>query len=361
VEIFKANKQWSSRPADERFASLADMRAKAAYYHDCAREKENVRVDSLRVENVDGDINLLGRGGLPAQLTHWAFGQLCNRVAAPASYLRELPATLAAQNLNHGLAQRVQDAADYTVNLLFHINGGYVLRALTSDRYERIWNFEVIDRLIGLAEEGWEPAMPDIRADMDPEGPRPALYVSDHDMFAFVRNQTRTISEPGNPDGLQRGLIAENSEVGGGSLKLTRFLYREMCGNHIIWGASDVVEMSARHIGNVRDKMALWQAEITRYMNESASDDEAKIAAAKRKLIGATKEEVLDALFGKRSIGLSRKTLDAGYEATQPDVDGDPRTPWGMAQGLTRFSQSQPYADKRTDIDRAAGRLLEAF
>ena len=105
----------------------------------------------------------------------------------------------------------------------------------------------------------------------------------------------------------------------------------------------------------------MWDAEIRKYMNESVSDDEAKIASAKSRLIAATKDEVLDALFGKRTINLSRKVLEASYEAVQPDVDGDPRTPWGMAQGLTRYSQTTPYADKRTEIDRAAGRLLEAF
>ena len=361
MELFKANKQWSTRPVDERFTSLQALHDACKHYAESARERDDVRVDSLRVENIDGNVDLVGKGGLPARLTHWAFGQLCARVGAPASYLRDLPATLAAQNLNHGLAQRIADNADALVNLLFHLNGGYVLRALTSDRYERIWNHEVTARLLELAADGWEPALPDVRAELDPDGPRPALYASDHDMFAFIRHSQRTINEPGNPDGLQRGLIAENSEVGASAIKLTRFWYREMCGNHIIWGASDVVELSARHIGNVRDKMSLWSAEVTRYMDESASDDEAKIASSKRRIIADTKDEVLDALFGKRSIGLSRKVYAAGYDAVVPDHDGDPRTPWGMAQGLTRYSQTMPYADKRTDIDRAAGRLLEAF
>lgn len=361
MELFKAHKQWSTRPADERFSSLQALYDATKHYSESAKERTDVRVDSLRVENVDGDVHIVGRGGMPATLTHWAFGQLCARVGAPASYLRELPATLAAQNVNHGLAQRVQGDSDATVSLLFHLNGGFVLRALTSDRYERIWNHEVAERLLDLESRGWEPALPDVRAEIDPEGPRPALYASDHDLFAFIRNRTRTISEPGNPDGLQRGLIAENSEVGASKIRLTRFLYREMCGNHIIWGASDVVELSARHVGNVRHKMRAWSLEINRYMDESAAADEAKIITAKRILIAATKESVLDALFGKRSIALSRKVLESGYDACLPDVDGDPRTPWGMAQGLTRYSQTTPYADKRTEIDRAAGRLLKAF
>lgn len=361
MEIFKANHQWSTRPEDERFTSLQDLHDATLHYAQSAREREDVRIDSLRVENVNGDVKLVGRGGLPAVLTHWAFGQLAQRIGAPAQYLRELPATLAAQNLNHGLAKRVEDDSDATVNLLFHLNGDFVLRALTSDRYARVWNHEIAARLLEMAANGWEPAMPDIRANIDPHGPRPSLYASDHDLFAFIRHQERTINEPGNPDGLQRGLIAENSEVGAGSLKLTRFLYREMCGNHIIWGAENVVELSARHVGTVHQKFATWQTEIKRYMDGSAAQDEAKIAAAKTRRIAGTKDELLDAIFGKRSIGLSRKLIAAGYDATLPDVDGDPLTPWGLAQGLTRHSQTMPFADKRTEIDRAAGRLLDAF
>lgn len=357
MELFKANKQWSSRPADERFLTLEDLYTQAKSYADSAREREGVRVDSLRVENIDGEVKLIGKGNLGARLTHWAFGQLASRVGAPAAYLRNLPATLAAQNLNHGLAQRVKDDADAVVNLLFHLNGEFILRALTSSKYERVWNHEIAERLLGLKAQGWDVAAPTINGD---DGQRP-LYVSDHDLFAFIAHNERTISEPGNPDGLRRGLIAENSEVGAGALKLTRFLYRELCCNHIIWGASEVVELKAVHVGNIRDKFALWSTEITKYVDASASDDEAKIASLKRKFIAATKEELLDALFGKRTIGLSRVVLQAGYDAVVEDVDGDARTPWGFAQGLTRYSQTLPFADKRTEIDRAAGRLLDAF
>ena len=109
MEIFKANQQWSKRPADERFTSIKQLFDVTKHYADSAFEREGVRVDSLRVENIDGDVTLVGKGNLHATLTHWAFGQLASRVSAPASYLRTLPATLAAQNLNHGLAARAKD------------------------------------------------------------------------------------------------------------------------------------------------------------------------------------------------------------------------------------------------------------
>lgn len=356
MELFHANNQWSTRPNDERFTSLQALYDATKAYANTAIERPSVPVSSLRVEALDGAVALVGKGGIPARLTHWAFGQLAARVDAPASYLRELPATLAAQNLNHGLAKRVKDDANGTAYLLFHQNGGYLLRAMTSDRYSRVWNWEVAERLLAMQEQGWTPATPDIRVTDD----KLPLYASDHDMFAFIMHPDRVIKERGNATGLKRGLIAGNSEVGGGSLWLMRFLYREMCGNHIIWGAEDVMEIRARHIGNIRDRFAEWQVAITAYLNESTSVEEARILHAQTKRIAGTKDELLDFLFGKRDIGLSRKLLTAGYDAVKPE-DGDPLTAWGLAQGLTRYSQTTPYGDERTRIDRAAGRILEAF
>jgi len=203
---------------------------------------------------------------------------------------------------------------------------------------------------------GWEPARPDIRTSADDF---PALYASDHDMFAFIRNSSARVAEPGNPTGLQRGVIVENSEVGASALKLTRFLYREMCGNHIIWGATKVLELKIRHVGEAREAWTRWHAELSRYAEASSSEEEAKIARSKTRVIAGTKEEILDKLFGLRSLSIPRKILEAGYDANKPAEDGDPRSPWGLVQGLTRHSQTIAYADQRNNIDVAAGKILE--
>jgi hypothetical protein len=355
MELFKAHKQWAERPDDERFSSLAELHAACKEYASSAAEK-NVPFSDMRVENLDGDVQLVGRAGVPAKLTHWAFSQLCSRVEVPASYLRDLPATLACQNLNHGLAQRVKDVTGNALaSLLFHKNGGLLLRAITTDSYARIWNYEVAERLMDLEGSGWKPATPDIRK-IDDKLP---LYASDHDMFVFLSNRNVTVSEAGSSGAVYRGVIVENSEVGASALKLTRFLYREMCGNHIIWGASNVMEISVRHVGEARQKWNHYAMQMRRYAESSASDDEAKIASAKRAIIGGTKEDVLDALFGKRSLGLSRKAIESGYDACIEAQDGSPKTQWGIVQGLTRYSQTIPYADKRTSVDVAAGKIMD--
>lgn len=79
---------------------------------------------------------------------------------------------------------------------------------------------------------------------------------------------------------------------------------------------------------------------------------------ARNFIIAGTKEEVLDKLFGKKI--LSRDQLEAAYEiAEQTDQHGgNPKTAWGMANGITRLSQQTPFADKRNQIDRAASKVL---
>src|SRR5207237_828277 len=99
---------------------------------------------------------------------------------------------------------------------------------------------------------------------------------------------------------------------------------------------------------------------VREYGRKSLADDEAVIKRAAHKIIAATKEEVLEKLFGKRQLSrLSRKTLEAGYAAAIPDQDGSPNTVWGMVQGLTRHSQTLVNADLRTEVDKGAGKIME--
>lgn len=66
---------------------------------------------------------------------------------------------------------------------------------------------------------------PDFVIQGDPTSNAPDLYASNHDMFAFMVAPDRVIDD-GSEEGLYRGVIVDNSEVGGGSLGLCSFLYR---------------------------------------------------------------------------------------------------------------------------------------
>jgi hypothetical protein len=85
---------------------------------------------------------------------------------------------------------------------------------------------------------------------------------------------------------------------------------------------------------------------------------EAKIESSRKFVLKSTKpEDVIDFIFEKKI--LSRFDAKRAIEAVVTDVDGPAYTSWGLAQGITRISQSELNADKRTELDRAAGRVLQ--
>lgn len=382
--LYAASNQWANRPDDERFETLADLHTAVSGYKASSGTAVR-RLADLRVEANAGDVQLVGKAGVPAKLTHYAFGQFANRIGAPASYLRTLPPTLAAQNLNHGLARTGTGDGDLSKEsqLYFHKNGSLVLRAVTGTGYTRIFDADITSRLLPLQDSGWRvpPARParagqkgtrvateaDVLRNRMPglgiqvgDAIAPAgLYASDHDMFAFLVNEDRTVEVEGAA--LCRGIFISNSEVGDKAFRATRFLYDAVCGNHIVWGAKDVSEVWIKHVGNAPDRaFGQLRVELRKYADASEAEDRDRITAAQQTIIASSKDEVLDKLFGLKSVGLGRKVLETAYNIAESTPRyGNPKSVWGMVSGITEAAQLTPYADERVSIDRAAGKLLE--
>ena len=123
----------------------------------------------------------------------------------------------------------------------------------------------------------------------------------------------------------------------------------------------ELTEQSVCHVGKA-DKRAWGELELglKRYAVASASEDEQRIKRARAYVLAAKKDEVLDRLFGLRQLNVPYKQLDAAYELAvqHEDQHGDPTSAWGFASGLTRLSQASLYTSARTDLDRAAGKVL---
>lgn len=353
--LMNANRQWSMRPADERYGSVAALHAAALGYKDNAKSSV-VPTAKLRVE-ARGDDVVLKAKDIDIDMTNFAFGQLCKVGEAPSGYLAGIPAPLAAECLNHGLRAAHGDENGRDNRLLFNVDKGMAtLRALTSERYARIWNSDITARLLELEELGpWQPAPAAF------DGSR-GLYLGDRDMFAFMVDNDRRIFEKGPGGGLSRGFFASNSEVGAASFRITTFFYNYVCGNHMVWGASGVKEVSIRHVGNAKDKAwAGLEAELVAYADSSSADDELKVAAMLTYKIGNDLDEVLDTVMGLRIAGLSRKLVTDGYNLAvqREDWYGAPNTMWGLAGGLTEIARDLPNADDRTTLEAATGKLME--
>lgn len=391
ANLMQAHREWASRPDDQRFWSLADMT------RFCDEVRSNsvqavTEVKNLIVEPTENnDLRLRGNNRV-ASLGHYAFGQLSRMAQAPADYLRTLPAPLAAQCLNNGFRNADQDK---NMSLLCRKvaaakDADLHVRAALSEKYTRIWNNDVLARLQDVLPSGWQvpPARPasetatntrvateqDVLRSSKLGGAQghqvqvgdtiaPAgLYASDKDMFAFLVNEDTPIEVDGKP--LFRGFFIWNSEVGDASFGILTFLYNSVCGNHIVWDASKVEQLSIRHIGQANNKA--WGSihnSLNQYAEQSTTGIVNRIEQAKRNILGQTKEEAVLSLFSKRLSGLTKgeitSSLDTAERYTEDHGDSNPLSLWAVSQGMTRYSQTRPHTDERVRLDRTAGKILE--
>jgi len=385
TNLYSASEQWRVRCPDERFSTLDDLIEKTTYYRNAARESANFDLRKLVFQKSDSgeDVEIMSPSGNKAEFTNWGFDQLCKRVGAPVGYLRKLPAQTAASCLNAGTRMLGDDGA--TANLLWHKNGAFRLRAATSDSYSRIWNNDVASAVKTHMGNGWvvPPARP---AFDDQPGTRRAtaadviqqeqaggltisegdliapagLYASDHDLFMFMVNTENRIND-GSKYGLMPGFFIENSEVGAAALSITTFYLRTVCGNHIVWDASEIKKKRIVHRGsNDISKFKEFGGQLSEFLGTKASVIEDRINKLSIIDIGPSR----DAIAGTLSVkvrGLSSRDILEAYDVCEQTEEVSPRSPYGIAQGLTRMSQNTQYADVRNNLDKLAGRVLAAY
>lgn len=130
----RVSSEWFTRPADERYLSLTDLHNAVKRRSERSKtrivESELIRVEASR-DDPERLRLMLPDAPAPVAPTHWSFGQLANLVGAPSTYLRQLPAPLAAINLQHGLLNHRAEQ----VKTLEIENGRLELRAVTGPDY----------------------------------------------------------------------------------------------------------------------------------------------------------------------------------------------------------------------------------
>jgi hypothetical protein len=207
--------------------------------------------------------------------------------------------------------------------------------------------------------KGW----PALTGEMEPGG----LYASEHDMFAFLVDESKTL-DGGSPMGLNRGFFCWNSEVGASSFGFMAFLYDRVCGNNIVWGAKNVTQIKVRHIGEANDRaFGQLKVEIKKYLDSSSNELENKIKSARTYYLGHDKKSVIETILNlpKKVLSpeLTQQKLSQAIEIGENNTNryGEPYTLWSVISGLTEASQYSGFTDERMKIDRAAGKLLNVI
>ena len=187
VELTQANRQWASRSYDERYTNLFDMLSDMDIKRNNSREKHvSIRQIEARPSDDNRGIEIHGPNGVPYAPSHWAFGQLAARAEAPAGYLRTLPAPMAADCINYGLKfkRNIDEIA-----VLLDKSEAPIIRAATGPRYGRIWNSDIVRKLIDTFGDGVNgqftvPAEFGIKQTVSKENT--TLFAGDRDMLSLI-------------------------------------------------------------------------------------------------------------------------------------------------------------------------------
>lgn len=369
--VGRISSEWFFRPDDERYLSLSELyaavRSRAGRATARTVESQAVSVEASR-DNAERLALIVPGRETPLAPTHWSFGQLCGLVGAPSTYLRDLPAPLAAINLQHGLLTHRAEL----VKTLEADDGRVELRAVTGPDYGRIWDHELVGAVMKIAGDGtgdtrwkvpgvldWTTMTHNPFVDVTKE--TTTLYASDRDVFLFLVDDTHPIEAGrlpnGDPDLYFRGFYCWNSEVGSKTLGIASFYLRAVCMNRNLWGVEDFQEISIRHSKFAAQRFAHEAAPaLANFARSSPAPFIAGIRAAREQIV-ARKDEDRESFLRKR--GFSKGETAKVIAAVLNEEGHPPTSVFDFVQGITALARSKPHQDARLELEGKAKMLLE--
>ena len=362
--------QWMSRPDDQKFLSLTDLRAQVAAWADDSIELD-LEPRAVSVNPVSNDEMTVIADGHEVNLSHYAFQSICTEARVPAEYLRKLPAPLAALNLNYGLRSVLQRERELYVRK----GDQPMLRGITSPRYGRILDREVVDAVMNVAGNGtgdtdWKvPGVIDWQSKhgvaynphVDITKQTTTLFASDRDVFLFLVDDTHPIEvgklANGDPDLMFRGFYVWNSEVGGKSFGVATMYLRGVCQNRCLWGVEGFSETSFAHTAGAPER---FKVETAPALESFASGNTAKliegVKTAKAAVVSKTDEDRIEFL---QKLGFSAKQAGELVNVAIAEEGKAPETAWDHAQAITASARMVGHQDKRIAMEAVAGKLLD--
>jgi hypothetical protein len=346
-----AKDQLFSRPPEDHFEDFGSLSATA---RDQKRRCATVDAKDTTVLFLpDGDSVQFGDAAL--RLNHYALAQLASMARVPMPLLERLDTETRVRVLNETFPRNRR----YRTALV----DGDRLRCLTSDRYERVWDADILEEIERwLLPSGFIPAMPTINTDEKGTNllgnTKPALFRSDRDSFAFFYGD----KSPGDDGfgGLRKGIVVFNSEVGAKSFGFQTFYFREMCANFLIWDATGMKARSARHTGAVRGVVREFREDLQEIgaVLTTGELDAFEVARTMRFVPEGPSERDQAVQRLVREFRLPEADAMEVADLVRAPENPGTFTYWGVANGITSASKSLAYAGDRSDMSEVAGRVL---
>ncbi len=320
--------------------------------------KKDMIVDMGALSMDPGDTGLalqVTGGSMAAQygINDIAHRQIGQTLKIPALYydrMRTEYPELLAQNVN-GWFARTPD----TKRMLRTMDG--TARALLSDRYRRIDNFEVASAVLPII-SGMDGASVE------------SCELTESRMYLKVVNP-RVTAEVKKGDIVQAGIIISNSEVGMGSVNISPLVYRLVCSNGMI--AQDGA-VRKYHVGRANE----GGEDFSIYRNETIEADDkaflmkledsvkaavnqARFAAIVDKMREAT-EATMEAKVVPQVVELASKE----YGITEAEgkgilghlIAGGDLSLYGLANAVTRQAQDVESYDRSTELEATGYKII---
>jgi len=284
--------------------------------------------------------------GEPLALRELAFSQLCNKIGAPAPYIRGLPPKLQTACINYGLSRR--DGA-----ALLRLAGDEV-RAVLSDRYAAADDELLLDVVSDCLD----------RTGYRKDALVRAAGVGPHTLLRI------TLPNEGVPvrvgDVIEHGIDLGNSELGLRSVQVTPVTYRLVCTNGMrAWRSEAAVRM--RHIGDPDRLRETLRDAIPVAFAEARGDIERW-----KRAVDVLMDSALDEIEGLRGFGLSTNEVQAvgrtlaeeqallpesGTGQSLKDALKTSTTVFDVANAITATARERPTAT-RLGMEEVAHRYL---
>lgn len=304
----------------------------------------------------DGGIALNVMGGQVIQ--HYDVGEIAHRqigqfLKIPATYYdrmrREYPQLLTL-NANGWFAKMPQ-----AKRMLRTLDG--TARALLSDRYRRIDNFEVASAVLPIISR------------MEGAGVE-SCELTDSRMYLKVVNP-RVTAEIKKGDIVQAGVLISNSEVGMGSVTVSPLIYRLVCSNGMI---AEDGKLRKYHVGRAnesREDFSIYRNETIEADDKAflmkledsvkAAVDQARFAAIVDKL-----RESTEATFQPQQVQQVVELASKEYGFTDSESSGilghlaagGDLSLYGLANAVTRQAQDVASYDRSTELEAAGYRII---
>lgn len=310
-----------------------------------------------------------------ADINSHAFGQLAQKIKAPAAYLQTLPPALAAANIKFGLDHRGEQGKEAKFYLLPRLDAQgeritgpdlagrpeAMLHAVLGPDYGFISDAKVVRALVEMNDRAggiWVVPNPDNNPDPIAAS---TLYAGERNMFAFLVDTTRPIIGPDGSE-LYRLICVWNSEVGDRTFGVTVGTYRYICKNRMVWGGTEVFRFALRHTKMAPERFRTEvEPAILAYAQSSSAQLERQMKKAAETPLRLANGKVADTTetqiewLTKHGFGevLARTAVDLAQKE-----EGGSGSLWEISQGVTAAARGFEQADQRFDIEQRIGKIV---